>query len=87
MLVDITALSVHLLTWSGLGWWFSGNISHLESTALIGKLVAVWVLFILTSTTLGWFLWRHQHSWKPATVRVARVVGRTLFPFGRNQRP
>lgn len=84
IVVDLTALSVHLMTWSGLGWWFSGNISHIESTAVIAKLVAVWIVFILTSTTLGWFLWRHKHAWKPATVRAVRAVGRTLFPFGRS---
>lgn len=78
--IDLVALSVHLVTWSGLGWWLAGDLARLESTTHAGKVTATWVVVIIASIMLTWFAWRHRRAWQPRTVRVARRVGRTLFP-------
>jgi membrane protein DedA with SNARE-associated domain len=78
--IDLVALSVHLLTWSGLGWWLAGDLAKLESTTNAGKVTATWAVLIIASIMLTWFGWRHRRAWQPTTVRVARRLGRTLFP-------
>jgi membrane protein DedA with SNARE-associated domain len=86
MLIDFAALTVPLFTWCGLGWWLADDLNRLEATTHAGKFVGVWVAFVLLSTTLAWLGWRHRNAWQPATVRVARFLGRSLFQSGRNDR-
>jgi membrane protein DedA with SNARE-associated domain len=83
--IDLVALSVHLLTWSGLGWWLAGDLARLESTTHAGKVTATWAVVMIASIMLMWFGWRHRHAWQPATARVARRLGRTLFPHNSDR--
>ena len=80
VMIDLVALSVHLITWCGLGWWLAGDIAKLESTTHAGKFATTWAVVIIASITLTWFGWRHRRTWQPKTVGVARRLGRTLFP-------
>jgi membrane protein DedA with SNARE-associated domain len=85
--IDLVALSVHLVTWSGLGWWLAGDLARLESTTHAGKVTASWAAVMIASIMLMWFGWRHRHAWQPTTVRVARKLGRTLFPPNPRDNP
>ena len=87
IMIDLVALSVHLVIWSGLGWWLAGDLARLESTTHSGKVTAAWAVVMIASITLMWFGWRHRRAWQPATVRVARRVGRTLFPPNPGDNP
>jgi len=79
VMIDLLALSLHLLTWSGLGWWLAGDLARLESTTHAGKVMGMWAAVIVASILLTRFGWRHRRSWQPVTIRVARRLGRTLF--------
>ncbi len=55
--VDLAALAVHLAVWSGLGWWFSGDLQRLSASADIGRIVGTWLaiaLVIAISTVIVW---------------------------------
>jgi membrane protein DedA with SNARE-associated domain len=80
IVIDLLALSVHVLTWSGLGWWLAGDLAKLESTTHAGKVLGTWAAVIVASIMLAWLGWRHRRAWQPASIRVARRLGRTLFP-------
>lgn len=79
VMIDLLALSLHVMTWSGLGWWLAGDLAKLESTTHAGKVMGTCAAVIVASIMLTWLGWRHRRSWHPATVRVARRLGRTLF--------
>ncbi len=87
IMIDLVALSVHLVTWSGLGWWLAGDLARLESTTNAGRITGTWAVVIIVSIMLTWFGWRHRHAWQPTTVRAARRLGRTLFPPNSGDQP
>ncbi len=80
VMIDLLALSLHLLTWSGLGWWLAGDLAKLEATTHAGRVMGTWAAVTAASIMLAWLGWRHRRAWQPASVRVARRLGRTLFP-------
>ena len=79
MMIDLVALALHVLTWSGLGWWLAGDLARLESTTHAGRVMGTWAAVSIAFCMLVWLGWRHRRSWQPATVRVAQRLGRTLF--------
>ena len=55
--VDITALVVHIAVWSGLGWWFAGDLQRLDASAGTGKLIGTWLgvaLIVAISVVMIW---------------------------------
>jgi len=85
LLVDATALTIHVLCWSGLGWWLAGDIQRLEATANMGKLFGVTIFLTLLTAIAGWYAWQRRADWQPATVQVARRIGESIRQFGRGQ--
>jgi membrane protein DedA with SNARE-associated domain len=83
--VDAVALGVHLLCWSGLGWWLAGDLRRLEGTAETGRLLGVWVvvavLLVLSVVMIG----RRWSEVQPVTTRTARRIGRSIRHLGRNR--
>jgi membrane protein DedA with SNARE-associated domain len=78
LLVDLTALTLHVMCWSGLGWWLAADIQRLEATVSIGKFFGVTIFFSLLTVIAGWWLWRYREQWTPATSSVARRIGASM---------
>ncbi len=79
---DLVALSVHLLAWSGLGWWLAGDLARLEATTATGKVLGTWVAVALVTVVSTIYLAKLWPRWQPATVRVARRLGRSFRQGG-----
>jgi membrane protein DedA with SNARE-associated domain len=85
LFIDISALCVHLLFWSGLGWWLAGDLARLEMATHSGRLTALWVSALLGVVLLVWIAWQRRDSWQPTTVRVARRIGASFRQLRRHQ--
>ncbi len=86
--VDLAALVVHLAVWSGLGWWFAGDLGRLAASTDTGRVAGVWLAVTLITVITMVILWRSRQAWQPRTVRTVRRAGRSLRRFGRgSQRP
>lgn len=72
--VDLLALLVHLMTWSGLGWWLSTDLARLQHSAEVGKIVGTWVAVAFIAAIGLFLVWRTRHWFQPAKARVASVV-------------
>jgi len=83
-MVDLAALVVHLCVWSGLGWWFAGDLGRLAASADAGRIAGVWLAGALITTVTAVILWRSRQAWQPRTIRTVRRAGRSLRRFGRN---
>ena len=79
---DLIALSVHVLAWSGLGWWLAGDLARLEATTATGRVVGVWLAVALVAVVSAVFLARRWPRWQPATVQIARRIGRSFRQIG-----
>ena len=79
--VDLAALIVHLGVWSGLGWWFAGDLDRLATSVESTRVAGVWMAatLIIAATTL--ILWRSRESWQPRTARAVRRAGRAVRDF------
>jgi membrane protein DedA with SNARE-associated domain len=84
-LVDLAALVVHVSVWSGLGWWLAGDLARLESTARLGRLIAVWVAVTIAFGLALWLARRRWSEWQPATARAVRRVGHSLRQMARKR--
>jgi len=84
LVVDLAALTLHVLCWSGLGWWLAGDIERLEATAQMGKFFGVTIFLTLLTVIALWWAWHHRASWQPATARAARRIGASLRQFGKS---
>lgn len=82
---DAVAVTAHLLTWSGLGWWLAGDLARLESTAASGRVVGTWLAVTAIAVLSTVLLVRHRLRWQPATARAARRLGRSIRLFNRSQ--
>ena len=82
--IDLTALIVHLVVWSGFGWWLAGDLSRLAASADAGRVAGVWLAAALLTVISTVVLWRSRQSWQPRTVRTVRRAGRSLRWFGRS---
>lgn len=60
--VDLAALVVHLAVWSGLGWWFAGDLQRLSTSAETGKLVGTWLAVALITAISAVLLWRAREG-------------------------
>jgi membrane protein DedA with SNARE-associated domain len=80
---DVAALSVHLLVWSGLGWWLAGDLARLQQTTEAGRGMAVVAVAIAVALAATWMGWRFRPRWQPATARAARRLRRSLHPAAR----
>jgi membrane protein DedA with SNARE-associated domain len=81
--IDLAALIVHLVVWSGLGWWFAGDLGRLAASADAGRVAGVWLAAALVTVISAVVVWRSRQSWQPRTVRTVRRAGRSLRWFGR----
>jgi membrane protein DedA with SNARE-associated domain len=79
--VDLAALIIHLGVWSGLGWWFAGDLDRLATSVESTRVAGVWMAatLIIAATTL--ILWRSRESWQPRTARAVRRAGRAVRDF------
>jgi len=77
--VDLLALIAHLATWSGLGWWLSGDLSRLAASTERWKVTAAWSGTALIAVITLTVLWRGRERWQPATARAVRRAGRSLL--------
>lgn len=73
---DLVANLVHLLFWSGLGWWFSGDLARLELSAELGRRIAEWAGVTLVLAVVVALSWRRLPALLPATVRSVFRGGR-----------
>ncbi len=73
---DLVANLAHLAFWSGLGWWFSGDLARLELSAELGRRVAEWAAVTLVLAVVLVLNRRRLPALLPATVRTALGVGR-----------
>lgn len=76
--VDLGALVVHLGVWSGLGWWFAGDLQRLAASAETGKVAGVWAAIALVAAVAAVILWRNRQGWPLRTLRAARRAGRSF---------
>ena len=76
--VDLLALSVHVATWSGLGWWLSNDLSRLAVSAEVGKTLGLWAAVAVVAIVGGIVTWRTRLFWQPAGSRAIRRAGRSL---------
>lgn len=72
---DMAANLAHLAFWSGLGWWFSGDLARLQLSAELGRRVAEWAAVSLVLALLLALSWRRLPALLPATVRAAFGAG------------
>ena len=82
--IDLAALIVHLVVWSGLGWWLAGDLGRLAASADAGRVAGMWLAAALLTVISAVVLWRSRQSWQPRTVRTVRRAGRSLRWFGRS---
>jgi membrane protein DedA with SNARE-associated domain len=81
--VDLSALLVHLAVWSGLGWWFAGDLQRLADSAETSRIVGLWMAIALLAAVTVVILWRSRSAWQPLTMRTIRRAGRS---FSRSNR-
>jgi len=84
--VDLAALLLHLGVWSGLGWWFAGDLQRLAASAESGRIAGVWTAIAFVTAVTAVLLWRSRDVWQPSTMRVARRAGRSLRGSDRDPR-
>jgi len=60
--VDLAALVVHLAVWSGLGWWFAGDLRRLSASADAGKLIGTWLAVALVLAISAVMVWRSREG-------------------------
>ncbi len=68
--VDLSALVVHLAVWSGLGWWFSGDLDKLSASADTGRLVGTWLAVALVIAISAVVVWRSREIRQTETLEV-----------------
>jgi len=76
--VDLAALVIHLGVWSGLGWWFAGDLERLAVSAETGKIAGMWTAIALVTAVTAVILWRSRYAWRPLTMRAVRRAGRSI---------
>ena len=81
--VDLAALFVHLSVWSGLGWWFAGDMEQLATSVESTRVAGAWMAAALITATMVVILWRSRQSWQPRTTHAVRRAGRAVRSFGR----
>jgi membrane protein DedA with SNARE-associated domain len=74
-LVDMAALIVHLVTWSGLGWWLADDLSHIEGPVELGKSIALWLVVAAIASVIAIVVRRRWPEWQLATGRAIRRAG------------
>jgi membrane protein DedA with SNARE-associated domain len=85
LLIDATALTLHVLCWSGLGWWLASDIQRLEATVSVGKFFGATIFLTLLTAIGGWYAWQRRTAWQPVTVKVARRTWDSIRQIGRGQ--
>jgi len=76
--VDLLALLAHLATWSGLGWWISGDIGRIVFSAEVGRAAALWLVISLVAAVAALVCWRRWAQWQPSTQHAMRRAADTL---------
>jgi membrane protein DedA with SNARE-associated domain len=74
--VDAAALVVHVAVWSGLGWWFAGDLQRLGSSADTGKLIGTWLAVALIVAISAVMIWRSKFNTQ-RNLRAARPSRRS----------
>ncbi len=82
--IDLSALIIHVAVWSGLGWWFAGDLAELAASADTGRVAAVWLAAAILTVITAVVLWRSRAAWQPRTVSAMRRAGRSLRRLGRH---
>jgi len=82
--VDLAALVVHVAVWSGLGWWFAGDLSRLATSVDAGRVAGLWLAAGLITVITASMLWRSRETWQPRTIRTVRRAGRSIKRLGRD---
>jgi membrane protein DedA with SNARE-associated domain len=82
--IDLAALIVHTGVWSGLGWWFAGDLGGLAASADTGRVAGLWLAAALITAFTALILWRSREAWQPRTIRTVRRAGRSFKRFGRD---
>jgi membrane protein DedA with SNARE-associated domain len=83
--IDLAALILHLAVWSGLGWWFAGDLAGLAASVDASRIVAMWITVALVTMIATVILWRSRRAWQPRTVHAWRRAGRSLRWLGRSR--
>jgi membrane protein DedA with SNARE-associated domain len=82
--IDLAALIVHLAVWSGLGWWFAGDLAGLAASVDASRIAGMWVAVALATMISALILWRSRRVWQPRTAHAWRRAGRTFKWLGRD---
>ena len=80
--VDLSALVVHLAVWSGLGWWFSGDLGRLSDSANTGRLVGTWLAVALVIGISAVIVWKSREGQRTDAVEALNP----LHPVPRRPR-
>jgi membrane protein DedA with SNARE-associated domain len=84
--IDAAALVIHLSVWSGLGWFFAGDVGRLAATTDAGHFFGLWAAVAILAVVTTLILWNSRQVWQPRTARVMRRAGSSLTRMGRNSR-
>jgi hypothetical protein len=82
--VDLAALVVHVGLWSGLGWWFAGDLGRLATSVDAGRVAGLWLAAGLITVITATILWRSREAWQPRTIRTVRRAGWSFKRIGRD---
>jgi len=82
--VDLAALVVHVGLWSGLGWWFAGDLGRLATSVDAGRVAGLWLAAGLITVITATILWRSREAWQPRTIRTVRPARWSFKRFGRD---
>lgn len=81
--IDLAAVIIHLAVWSGLGWWFAGDLAGLAAGVDASRVVGMWIAVAFVTMIATVIVWRSRRIWQPRTVLAWRRAGRSLRLFGR----
>jgi membrane protein DedA with SNARE-associated domain len=73
--VDSAALVVHLAVWSGLGWWFAGDLQKLTTSVDAGRLAGTWLAVALIIAISAVMVWRSREGRRADAVGVVKRSG------------
>jgi membrane protein DedA with SNARE-associated domain len=72
--VDLAALVVHLALWSGLGWWFAGDLGKLSASTDAGRLLGTWLAVALVISISAVVVWRSRESRQTDALEVVNQL-------------
>ena len=70
--VDLAALVVHLAVWSGLGWWFAGDLQKLTASVDTGRLAGTWLAVALIIAISAVTVWKSSEGRRAEALKIVK---------------